>query len=134
MDGDGQQRTIFLQQRSIDQAAFAEFLAELRRDCTARGVPSEQRLWCLVDNLSVHRTKTVKEQCRLENIELIFNGSYSSPYNAVERLWAYSKRHFSTLCLSFHDFKNKGAVRTLVRGALAKTVAKGLALHSRHCL
>ena len=39
----------------------------------------------LVDNLAVHRMSIVKERARLLNIELCYNGIYSSTFQPIER-------------------------------------------------
>jgi len=48
----------------------------------------------LVDNLGVHRTEKVKAKAKECRIEMVFNGSYSSTFNPIERLWAWSKARF----------------------------------------
>ena len=79
--------------KSIDAESFQEFLRLVARRMRRR------KCYMMVDNLGVHRTQDVKKQAKRSNVELIFNGTYSSEYNPIERLWAWSKRHFSYLCI-----------------------------------
>ena len=61
-----------MREKSIDSDEFVIFLRKV-------GIAMNRRKsYMLVDNLSVHRTNDVKEQARKSNIELIFNGTYSS--------------------------------------------------------
>ena len=48
----------------------------------------------LVDNLGVHRTERVKAKAKECRVEMVFNVSYSSTFNPIERLWAWSKARF----------------------------------------
>ena len=76
--------------KALDQHDFIVFLTELRES-----VKHPKRLYILVDNLGIHKTKLVRECCVHQNIELIFNGAYSSPFNPIERYWGFAKRIFA---------------------------------------
>ena len=89
----GQVVASVLRDKSIDSDAFCEFLRLIRRKSKSR------KCHMLVDNLSVHRTPDVTNQATRSRINLIFNGTYSSSYNPIEQLWAYSKRRFQSLCI-----------------------------------
>ena len=102
---DGSMAYAKLVPNALDQFDFADFITELRKK---QG--NHKRLFILVDNLGIHKTKYVKEMCAKRNVELIFNGAYSSPFNPVERYWAFAKRIFSKNCLTATDFKNKEKV------------------------
>ena len=65
-----------------------EFLKQVARKCKYR------KSYMLVDNLRVHRTDRVVAQAKRSKVELIFNGTYSSEYNPIERLWAWAKQRF----------------------------------------
>ena len=105
MTMDGKMAHAKLVPNALDQFDFADFITELRKK---QG--HHKRLFILVDNLGIHKTKFVKEMCAKRNVELIFNGAYSSPFNPVERYWAFAKRIFSKNCLTATDFKNKEKV------------------------
>ena len=70
---------------SIDSDSYILFLKAL--------VQHTRRRKCkmMVDNLSVHRTHDVRNYCDKNNITLVFNGTYSSWANPIERLWAWTK-------------------------------------------
>lgn len=50
-----------------------------------------RKLAIYMDRLSVHRTKTVREEAEKLQIRLIFNASYSPDYNAVEGVIGLAK-------------------------------------------
>ena len=77
-----------VQDGAIDSDSYILFLRQVikytrRRKCKM-----------MVDNLGVHRTKDVTEFCAKHRIQLIFNGTYSSWANPIERLWAWTKQRF----------------------------------------
>lgn len=42
----------------------------------------------VLDNLSVHQAKRVRDFAQSRNFELVYNDVYSSEYNPIERLFA----------------------------------------------
>ena len=78
----------YSQEKSIDSDAFVEFLKVVGKKMNRR------KTYILVDNLRVHRTADVMAQAKKSRIYLIFNGTYSSEYNPIERLWAWAKHRF----------------------------------------
>ncbi|MFN9898890.1 MAG: transposase [bacterium] len=50
------------------------------------------RTFVFLDNLVLHHTVLVREKAKSNLQELVFNASYSSPLNPIERLWALAKR------------------------------------------
>lgn len=96
---DGNQACILMKPKSIRQEDFVEFLKQLRlKDA------HEIRQYVLVDNLSVHRTHSVRDYAAANNQELVFNAPYSSEYNPVEQLWAHAKKYFRREILDVVDF------------------------------
>ena len=77
---------------AIDIGSFITFLEKVAKYLDGR------RACMLVDNLAVHHSKAVKEKALNLNIELVFNGIYSSEFNPIERLWAWSKARFTKRC------------------------------------
>ena len=89
-----------LRERSIEANAFMEFLHRLK-DHIGR-----KKAVLLLDNLGVHRTKAVRELAPKLGIELVFNGTYSSNFMPIERLWGWAKHHFTRACAKdapYHD-------------------------------
>ena len=84
----------------MGQEHFMNFLKKIRQ------VHNDRKIYLLVDNLSVHRTKNVKAKADELDIELIFNPIYSSEYNPIERLWLLSKRTFSAACINGASYHN----------------------------
>lgn len=60
----------------------------------------------LLDNLGVHRTKASTKLAKTLGIELVFNGTYSSEYNPIERLWAWAKKRFVRACVEDAPYHN----------------------------
>ena len=59
-----------------------------------------------LDNLQVHHTNAVKKLAQRLSIELVFNGTYSSEFMPIERLWAWAKHRFIRICADnapYHD-------------------------------
>jgi transposase len=54
------------------------------------GVPD--KIILLIDNLSVHMSAPVSQYASENQIEIVFNASYSSEFMAVEKLWLLVKR------------------------------------------
>ena len=88
-DMDGRVVALRTVDKSIDKFDFVKFLDDVR-DYT-------RHRWCtlFVDNLGVHYTDLVKARAKTNRIHLLYNGTYSSEFNPIERLWAWSKREFA---------------------------------------
>jgi transposase len=78
-----------MHQYSVNADKFIEFLIELRRKYA-----KDRVIHVFLDNLSVHRSRKVKEYTETSNVRLVFNAAYSSEFNPIERFWALSKRIF----------------------------------------
>ena len=89
-----------IQDHSIDADAFMMFLRRLKEHI------GRKKAVLLVDNLGVHRTNAVKNLARKLGIELVFNGTYSSEYMPIERLWAWAKHHFTRYCAEEAPYHN----------------------------
>lgn len=85
VDVDGKLVAYLIKDKSIDKFAFVDFLKEVSKHTKYR------KCSMLVDNLGVHYTDLVKQEAKERKIELIYNGTYSSEFNPIERLWAWSK-------------------------------------------
>ena len=60
-----------------------------------------------MDNLRVHKATIVKEKMQRLNFYAIFNASYSSEYNPIERLWLFSKRHWRKQLFDYKTYSNR---------------------------
>ena len=117
-----------IQDHSIDTDAFKEFLKRLKDHIGRR------KAVLLVDNLGVHRTYESTNLAQKLGIELVFNGTYSSEYNPIERLWAWSKHHFTRKCADDAPYHNQDAMRRLVRDVMLYNYRKGLHKHIEKCM
>ena len=72
----------------------------------------------LLDNLPVHKMISVRDFAAKMKIELIFNGTYSSTFNPIERLWAWSKRYFADHCIGDAPYHLQHRMRELVRESI----------------
>lgn len=76
---------------SVNVDKFLIFLEQIVKQRKSKLEP----IHLFLDNLRVHHSLRVKEFCAKNRINLVFNASYSSEYNPIERLWALSKKIFS---------------------------------------
>ena len=100
IDSDGRVVAHIIRERSIDSRDFMDFLHRLKDHIGRR------RAVLLLDNLGVHRTKAVQKLAPKLDIELLFNGAYSSNFMPIERLWSWAKHHFTRACAQdapYHD-------------------------------
>ena len=98
IDIKGRVRTICCHDYSINVDKFIQFLQELRVMKNASTM-----IYIFLDNLRVHYSLRVRQYCRENKIELVFNAAYSSEYNPIERLWALSKRIFQRKLAETND-------------------------------
>lgn len=78
---------------SIDANKFIAFLERLKEHF-------KDRPFCLfMDNLSVHKTKLVKEILERLEITPIFNVPYSPDFNGIESFFSLIKREYKTMLL-----------------------------------
>ena len=89
-----------IQDHSIDTQAFMEFLRRMKEYI------GRKKAVLLLDNLGVHRTKDATKLAKTLGIELVFNGTYSSEYNPIERLWAWAKKRFVQACVEDAPYHN----------------------------
>ena len=76
---------IMLFEKSVDNFKFKIFLDELRAKYFYDDI-------CLyLDNLSVHRSKVVKERMEELGIACIYGPSYGAEYNGVEYVFSIAK-------------------------------------------
>ena len=109
-----------IQDHSIDTEAYCEFLERVRDYTKGR------RCVMLVDNLRVHRTEPSLAKCAECNIDQVFNGTYSSTFNPIERLWAFSKRRFIRRCAEGAPYHIQARMRKLVKEVILEDYSSSL--------
>ena len=95
---------------------------------------SRKTKYVFLDNLRLHHTQQIKAFAHSHNVRLVFNASYSSEYNPIERLWALSKRMFSRLLISEKMADSNFQVEALVRKCILDVPAISLQRHIVSCL
>ena len=90
---------------AIETTSFCDFLDKVAEYTRGR------KCVMLVDNLRVHRTEASTCKAAQNSIEMVFNGSYSSWYNPIERLWAWSKARFQKRCIDGAPYHNQPRMR-----------------------
>lgn len=86
-----------------------------------------------LDNLRLHHSRDFVEYAKQIRMDLIFNASYSSEVNPIERLWAFSKRLFSYEVVAESDWKNQGEIDALVRYCILKVDSDCMRKHVQYC-
>ena len=72
----------------------------------------------VMDNLSFHVSKETKEFCFANQIEIVYNGIYSSQYMPIERLWMFAKLYWRKEVVNISDFNNKTALRSRIEACI----------------
>lgn len=126
IDLEGRVEEFDLHHSSVRQEQFIAFLERLKR--------KDERTYIFLDNLTVHRTNKVKVYAQENNIELIFNSPYSSPYNPIERLFAYCKHNFRRLLLPNTEAKTQELITKLVRQSVQLVNSEPMKAHVNKCL
>ena len=89
----------------------------------------KQKTYIFLENLQVHHTHLVKDNAVKNNQVLIFNASYSSHWNPIERLWAVAKRQFIKDCVTDADFRMQEEVKALVKKSILEASSETLEKH-----
>lgn len=87
-----------------------------------------------MDNLRMHYAQPVKELAAALRFELLYNASYSSHLNPIERLWALSKRRFGSAVLTDVDLKSKSDVQAFIAKSLIEVPRISLQRHILTCM
>lgn len=88
----------------------------------------------LLDNLKIHHMYCVKRKADRMRLELLFNGTYSSTFNPIERLWAWAKQRFQKRCVDDAPYHNQAHMRRLVENLVRQDYSHGLKQHIQSCL
>jgi len=108
IDRHGEVVHVMTRPRSIRTDDFNEFMHEFKEK-----IGSVKSI-VFLDNLNFHRSKKVVSYCKEVEINLIYNGTYSSEYMPIERLWSFAKRNFSRELITCKNFKNSRIIHNLV--------------------
>ena len=109
-----------IEDHSIDTDGFISFLNHLKAHI------GRKKAVLLLDNLAVHRTHRSREIARKHGIELVYNGTYSSEFMPIERLWAWAKLRFTRACTEDAPYHRQEAMRRLVRDIILQDYSHGL--------
>lgn len=93
IDQTGSVRALHTCMKSVNVDRFLQFLEQVY------AFTLDEETYLFLDNLSVHHSFKIQKYCDEHNLKLIFNSAYSSEFNPIERLWAFSKRIFRKLFL-----------------------------------
>ena len=72
----------------------------------------------VLDNLSCHRTHALRDFCASVGIDIIYNGTYSSQYMPVERLWLFAKLYWRKEVANITNFKDQNLLRRRIEACI----------------
>jgi len=82
-----------------------------------------------LDNLNLHRGDIVSKKAYRLNIEIVFNATYSSNYNPVERLWLFSKKIWRRKMFDYKNYSNRTRMYQFVESSIKEANQKHLEFH-----
>ena len=82
----------------------------------------------------MHYSEPVVETAKMFKLKLLFNASYKSELNPIERLWAFSKRIFGRELLELGNRFSYAETEALVRRSIALVDPASLVQRIRTCL
>ncbi len=88
--------------RSSETKKWKDFLLFLYQ---IRHRHKKKRLILIVDNASIHKSRKIKEYCKIHNIKLVYLPPYSPEYNKIEFLWKRLKNMFRRIQWKYNDIK-----------------------------
>jgi len=80
--------------KSVNSVRFIEFLEMVHK------LHDNMKVAIFMDNLSVHRSRLVRDRMKELDIKAVFNVPYSPQYNPIELVFGLIKRTFKKLRLS----------------------------------
>ena len=119
---------MLLREGSICTSDFVDFLRNLKSKMKG------QKTFVFLDILRIHHTLMIAFKARANNQVLIFNASYSSQMNPIERLWAVAKRQFFKDCVNDVDFKLQEKVKAFFKKSILEASPDTLEKHVYACL
>jgi len=128
IDRDGEVVHVMTRPKSIKTEDFNEFMRDFKEKIGTR------KSIVFLDNLNFHRNKRVVSYCKESEINLIYNGTYSSEFMPIERLWSFAKRNFSRELLNGVNFKNSRTIHSLVRKSIDDVPSSHLKKHIQTCI
>ena len=85
----------------------------------------------VMDNLSVHKVKEIKNILELAGIKVIYLSPYSPEFNPIENCWSKIKAYLRNLAARSRDELEKGLVEALDR--VTKTDIRNWFAHCCYC-
>ena len=79
-------------ERAFNSKQFLDFLKYLLIQ-----KPEERSLALVLDNASIHKTKSVKDWARENDVNIIYNVPYAPWFNGIEEFWAEAKGVFRNM-------------------------------------
>ena len=113
----------------IDKYAFNIFLDKIREQ-----FKKDVTVYVFIDCLNMHYFAEVVNHANANNIKLIYNGTHSSEYMPVERLWLFAKREFAKQCIMGAKYHNQASMRKLVFDCILSVPAGPIRSHVTTCL
>jgi transposase len=105
-----------IREGSINAESFIEFLVQLKEHMSCPEI-------CLfLDNLSVHKTKKVKEKLSELNIHPVYNVPYSPDFNGIESYFSLVKGEYKNLWMQLYVKEEAIEPEALVRQVLDKNI------------
>ena len=105
-----------IREGSINAESFIDFLQQLKEHMLCPEI-------CLyLDNLSVHKTRAVKEKFEELKIHPIYNIPYSPDFNGIESYFSLVKGEYKNLWMQLYIKEERIEPETLVRKILDKNI------------
>lgn len=104
----GKVQAIHTTTKSIKTADLLEFVDIIIRVKTGP-------VWLLIDNLPLHAVDAFTDKCAAHDIFLVRNGTYSSEFQPIERLWKHAKCRWRKEMLGRRDWSKERPLQTLVK-------------------
>jgi transposase len=128
IDVNGKLVSLVTSRKSIKEPEFKKMLKNIQKNMGRR------KVYIFLDNLRLHHMKNIKAEARRRNQELVFNASYSSEFNPVERLWALAKHRFSRDIVTESTWKSQAEIEAIVVRSLLMVPELHLAKHVNSCI
>ena len=114
--------------KSIKKEDFHTFLFEFKQ------IVGHESCMLFLDNLSFHRSLSVKAYCDENAIDLVYNGISSSEFMPIERLWSFAKRNFSRELITTTNYKDERVIQKLIQSGIDEVPPSYISKHVQTCI
>ena len=128
IDSTGKLQVKLIKKGGIKTEDFVEFLRRVKRKYPKGPV------YILLDNLHAHHADLTTNYAERVGIKLVFNASYNSEINPIERLWNYAKRAFQKEAVKIEDWGDHKRIHDLVKKCLKGVNPESLRMRVKTCL